>query len=68
MTLCSGANVDLLRASLDDVAETNFSGVVSFGLAGGLDHALRPGDVVVDRTPSRSDGALSARIRGSRRS
>ncbi|MGD9542976.1 MAG: phosphorylase [Methylocystis sp.] len=46
-TLCSGANVTRLRQGLDALAETEFSAVVSFGLAGGLDHSLRPGHVVV---------------------
>jgi hopanoid-associated phosphorylase len=46
MTLCSGANAARLRRELDALDETNFSAVVSFGLAGGLDHALRPGHVV----------------------
>ena len=39
--LCSGADVRLLHAALLDLAEVEFSAVVSFGLAGGLDPALR---------------------------
>ncbi len=46
-TLCSGANAASLRRRLDALAEADFSAIVSFGLAGGLDHALRPGHVVV---------------------
>lgn len=46
-TLCSGADAARLRRQLDALDGTDFSGVVSFGLAGGLDHALRPGHVVV---------------------
>jgi adenosylhomocysteine nucleosidase len=46
-TLCSGADVARLRRQLDALDGTDFSAVVSFGLAGGLDHALRPGHVVV---------------------
>jgi len=46
-TLCSGANVARLRQQLDELNGTDFSAVVSFGLAGGLDDALRPGHVVV---------------------
>jgi hopanoid-associated phosphorylase len=46
-TLCSGANVARLRQRLDALGEADFSAVVSFGLAGGLDYALRPGHVVV---------------------
>ena len=47
VTLCSGADVKALRAALDRLAGTEFSAVVSFGLAGGLDYDLRPGHVVV---------------------
>ncbi len=63
ITICSGANVDLLRVSLDDVAETNFSCVVSFGLAGGLDHALRPGDVVIGSKSVSERGSFSSHSR-----
>jgi adenosylhomocysteine nucleosidase len=48
--LCSGANVARLRAELERLKERRFSAVVSFGLAGALDYALRPGDVVVADT------------------
>ncbi|MBI1980876.1 MAG: phosphorylase, partial [Methylocystis sp.] len=47
VTLCSGANVARLRQQLDALEGRDFSAVVSFGLAGGLDYALRPGHVVV---------------------
>lgn len=50
VTLCSGADVARLRAALDNLRETEFSAVVSFGLAGGLDYDLRPGDMVVADT------------------
>ena len=53
--LCSGDDVRLLHAALLDLAEVEFSAVVSFGLAGGLDPALRPGDVAVGTTAT-SDG------------
>lgn len=46
-TLCSGADAARLRQRLDALGGTDFSAVVSFGLAGGLDYALRPGHVVV---------------------
>ncbi|PPD45142.1 MAG: phosphorylase [Methylocystis sp.] len=46
-TLCSGANVSRLRAQLERMHDEKFSAVVSFGLAGGLDYGLRPGDVVI---------------------
>lgn len=47
VTLCSGADVARLRVALDKLGDTEFSAVVSFGLAGGLDYSLRPGHVVV---------------------
>ncbi len=47
LPLCSGADVGLLRAALIERADAEFSAVVSFGLAGGLDFALRPGDAVI---------------------
>lgn len=46
-TICSGADVAVLAAALESVAHKDFAAVVSFGLAGGLDPILRPGDVVV---------------------
>jgi hopanoid-associated phosphorylase len=46
-TICSGADVAVLAAALEKFAHENFAAVVSFGLAGGLDPKLRPGDVVV---------------------
>ena len=53
--LCSGADVRLLSAALNDLAEVEFSAVVSFGLAGGLDPALRPGDLAVGTMAAGSD-------------
>lgn len=46
-TLISGADPARLRAALAALSETEFSCVISFGLAGGLDDSLRPGDVVI---------------------
>ncbi len=48
--ICSGASVSRLRSQLEALAARPFSAVVSFGLAGGLDYDLRPGDVVVADT------------------
>ncbi len=45
--LCSGADAALLRAALSEKDPTQYSSVVSFGLAGGLDPILRPGDAIV---------------------
>ena len=43
----SGADCVALRRALADAAQTPFSAVVSFGLAGGLDPALTPGTMIV---------------------
>lgn len=50
VALCSGANVVKLRADLDRLQEKRFSAVVSFGLAGALDHSLRPGHLLIADT------------------
>jgi len=50
IAVCSGANVAKLRADLDRLQEDRFSAVVSFGLAGALDHSLRPGDLLIADT------------------
>jgi adenosylhomocysteine nucleosidase len=50
VSLCSGADIARLRDELGRLRERRFSAVVSFGLAGALDYALRPGDVVVADT------------------
>ena len=47
VAICSGANVIRLRSEFDRLQEQRFAAVVSFGLAGGLDPALRPGDLVI---------------------
>jgi hopanoid-associated phosphorylase len=46
-TLRSGADAALLRVALERVMEEPYAAVVSFGLAGGLSKALRPGDLVI---------------------
>ncbi len=45
--LCSGADVRVLRTALELLESSEFSAVVSFGLAGGLDYGLAPGDAVI---------------------
>lgn len=45
--LCSGADATALRSMLASKDATQYSAIVSFGLAGGLDPVLRPGDAVV---------------------
>ncbi len=49
VTLCSGASVAHLRLSLDALKGQDFGAVISFGLAGGLNPSLRPGDCIVPR-------------------
>jgi hopanoid-associated phosphorylase len=45
--ICSSSDPQQLRALLTVVDPSTIRGVISFGVAGGLDPALRPGDVVV---------------------
>lgn len=45
--VCSGGNSARLRSLLDAVDPARFRAVISFGLAGGLDPDLRPGDLIV---------------------
>ena len=49
ITLCSGASAAQLHQSLEHLKGQDFGAVISFGLAGGLDPALRPGDAIVAR-------------------
>lgn len=45
--LCSGGDPSRLKSALDAVDPSRFCAVLSFGLAGGLDPALRAGDIIV---------------------
>ena len=45
--ICSSSDPQQLRALLTVVDPSTIRGVISFGVAGGLDPALKPGDVVV---------------------
>jgi adenosylhomocysteine nucleosidase len=45
--ICSSSDPRQLRALLATLDSTTFRGVISFGVAGGLDPALKSGDVVV---------------------
>jgi hopanoid-associated phosphorylase len=47
ITICSGGDPRRLRTLLEAVDGRALRAVISFGLAGGLDPALRPGDLVV---------------------
>lgn len=50
LTVCSGGDVALLEQRLARINPAGFAGVVSFGLAGGLDPALSPGDLLLGRS------------------
>lgn len=45
--VCSGADTEGLRAALERTQGFALAGVVSFGIAGGLEPGLRSGDVVI---------------------
>jgi adenosylhomocysteine nucleosidase len=47
IVICSSSDPNQLRALLATLDSTTFRGVISFGVAGGLDPALKSGDVVV---------------------
>jgi adenosylhomocysteine nucleosidase len=47
IVICSSSDPQQLRALLATLDSTTFRGVVSFGVAGGLDPSLKTGDVVV---------------------
>jgi adenosylhomocysteine nucleosidase len=47
IVICSSSDPQQLRALLATLDSSSFRGVISFGVAGGLDPALKSGDVVV---------------------
>jgi hopanoid-associated phosphorylase len=47
IVVCSSSDPNQLRSLLATLDSTTFRGVISFGLAGGLDPALKSGDLVV---------------------
>src|SRR4051812_49789542 len=47
IVICSSSDPQQLRALLATLDPTSFRGVISFGVAGGLDPSLKSGDVVV---------------------
>ena len=47
IVICSSSDPSQLRALLATLDSSTFRGVISFGVAGGLDPALKSGDVVV---------------------
>jgi hopanoid-associated phosphorylase len=54
--ICSSSDPRQLRALLATLDPSSFRGVISFGVAGGLDPALKSGDVVVATEVMAGDG------------
>jgi adenosylhomocysteine nucleosidase len=73
--ICSGSDPDRLRTQLSTLDPTGLRAVISFGIAGGLDPSLHPGDVVVAtaviaeqrawKVPASVVAAVSERVRAS---
>ncbi|MFC5067460.1 phosphorylase [Flaviflagellibacter deserti] len=59
-TICSGGVPARLRAMLDARPEPACRAVVSFGVAGGLDPSLHPGDIVLATKVVTEDGEWAA--------
>lgn len=57
-TVCSGGDVGLLERRLAGIDLGSVSGVVSFGLAGGLDATLAPGDLLLATAVAASSGTF----------
>lgn len=58
--LCSGGDPARLHALLDALDPDDFRAIVSFGVAGGLDTELRPGDIVLADTVVADTGTWRA--------
>jgi len=56
MVVCSSSDPKQLRALLTVFDPTTIRGVISFGVAGGLDPSLKPGDVVLATEVMAGDG------------
>ncbi len=54
--LCSGARPEQARAAARQLLDEGCIGLLSFGLAGGLDPAVRPGDVILAESVVTPDG------------
>ena len=73
--VCSGSDPHRLRSRLSLLDPTGLRAVISFGIAGGLDPSLQPGDVVVAtavmaderawKVPAAVVSAMSDRVRAS---
>jgi adenosylhomocysteine nucleosidase len=73
--VCSGSDPQRLRKELSGLDSTGLRAVISFGIAGGLDPSLHPGDVVVAtaviahsgtwKVPAAVVSAMAERVRAS---
>lgn len=54
---CSGADASRTRAHTRELIRAGVTGLMSFGLAGGLDPALRPGSLVLPKIIVAADGS-----------
>jgi adenosylhomocysteine nucleosidase len=54
--ICSSSDPNQLRAQLDGFDHASVRGIISFGIAGGLDPSLEPGDLVVADEVMAADG------------
>jgi adenosylhomocysteine nucleosidase len=54
--ICSSSDPSQLRAQLDAFDHASVRGIISFGIAGGLDPSLEPGDLVVADDVMTADG------------
>lgn len=59
-TVCSGGDVSLLEQRLARIDPAELSGVVSFGLAGGLEPTLAPGDLLLATSVVAGQGVFAA--------
>jgi hopanoid-associated phosphorylase len=60
LLFCSGGSVERARFGVERMIEDGVAGLLSFGMAGGLDPALEPGDVLVAERVVAPDGTSYA--------
>ncbi len=59
--ICSSSDPDQLRAQLDTFDHASVRGIISFGIAGGLDPSLQAGDLVVANEIMTADARWATR-------
>jgi adenosylhomocysteine nucleosidase len=69
LLFCSGGSVERAAFGVERMLDAGVAGLLSFGMAGGLDPALKPGDLIVaervvapDGTAHAGDGAWAATL------